>query len=90
MQLTPTERIAAYERETLERVVADAERRLPDRLYLSVGEVAAALSVSESTVKRMIRSRELRARVVSGGLRVPREVVMAYVREGMLPHPRRL
>ncbi|MFA5121928.1 helix-turn-helix domain-containing protein [Zavarzinia sp.] len=85
MQLTPTERIAAYERETRERVVADAERRLPDRLYLSIGEVAAVLSVSEKTVIRMIKSGSLCEARINGGRRLPRGDVLEFIRRSLRP-----
>lgn len=45
---------------------------VPDRLAYSIDEVARLLSVSESTVKRMLAAGTLKAVKVGGHRRIPR------------------
>lgn len=47
--------------------------------YLSVGEVALALGVSEATVWRLLRARDLASVKVGGLRRISRSALTAYV-----------
>jgi len=51
----------------------------PERLLLTIPEVASLLSMSPSTVRRLIESAELRSVKVRGTRRIPRVTVDAYV-----------
>lgn len=81
----------AYLTRQVDDLVAQADKRLPRRPYLTPDEVAKFFDLSVRSILRLIADRKLAAIRVGRQHRVPRAVVLKMIRENAAPaYPTRL